>query len=308
MDHAVVDLLRAMERHGGFATTAELLDAFGRPTLRRTLRAGAVVRLARGRYALASHDDAAVLAFRHTAHAHLLSAALLWGWPVKNRPSQPQLVVPRGRKVPQDIGADVRWSERRDGLVSGRTSRVRTVLDCAEHLPLDEAVCVADSALREGKVSKEELEAAAMRLRPNVRHRVVKVLELADGRSANPFETTLRLIAQRVGGLEVIPQHEISDATGFVGRVDLADVGLRLVIEAEGYEFHGGRDAFVKDCRRYNRLVCAGWLVLRFTWEEVMFRPEEVEATIRSAVALRRRAVERTVLSPVAGRPRSPAA
>ncbi len=40
------------------------------------------------------------------------------------------------------------------------TSKVRTVLDCATELPFDEALAVADSALRHGDVTREELDAA----------------------------------------------------------------------------------------------------------------------------------------------------
>jgi hypothetical protein len=44
------------------------------------------------------------------------------------------------------------------------------------------------------------------------------------------------------------------------------------------------------DCRRYDELVIAGWLVLRFAWEHVMFEPEWVRHTIQGAIALRRAA------------------
>jgi very-short-patch-repair endonuclease len=37
---------------------------------------------------------------------------------------------------------------------------------------------------------------------------------------------------------------------------------------------------------RYNALVVGGWTVLRFTWEQVMFSPQVVVATVRAALAL----------------------
>jgi very-short-patch-repair endonuclease len=37
---------------------------------------------------------------------------------------------------------------------------------------------------------------------------------------------------------------------------------------------------------RYNALVTAGWTVLRFTWEQVMFSPDVVVRTVRAAMAL----------------------
>ena len=58
-------------------------------------------------------------------------------------------------------------------------------------------------------------------------------------------------------------------------------------MEADSFEFHAARKGFDRDCRRYNALVVRGWLVLRFTWEQVMFEPGLVASTVRALVALR---------------------
>ncbi|KRC87519.1 hypothetical protein ASE25_17500 [Terrabacter sp. Root85] len=68
----------------------------------------------------------------------------------------------------------------------------------------------------------------------------------------------------------------------------LADEDLRIVLEADSHEFHSERKAFDRDCRRYNGLVTRDWLVLRFTWEQVMFEPDVVRRAIEDVVALRR--------------------
>ena len=90
-----------------------------------------------------------------------------------------------------------------------------------------------------------------------------------------------------VPGLRPTPQVRIDDAAGFVGRVDLADKRLRVVLEGESLEFHGERELFDRDCHRYSRLVADGWLVLRFSWTQVMTRPAWVRAVIARAVAHR---------------------
>ena len=51
------------------------------------------------------------------------------------------------------------------------------------------------------------------------------------------------------------------------------------------YRPAGGRRDFRLDCRRYNELVCAGWLVLRFTWEDVL--SGSAGATVTRACSLR---------------------
>ncbi len=69
-------------------------------------------------------------------------------------------------------------------------------------------------------------------------------------------------------------------------RPDLVDDRLRIVLEADSFEWHGGRSALARDARRYNTLVVDGWLVLRFAWEDVMHDPRYVRAVLVAATAL----------------------
>ncbi len=69
-------------------------------------------------------------------------------------------------------------------------------------------------------------------------------------------------------------------------RPDLVDDDLGVAIEADSFEWHGGRAALSKDARRYNLLVVGGWLVLRFSWEDVMFHPDYVREVLVAVVAL----------------------
>jgi len=45
--------------------------------------------------------------------------------------------------------------------------------------------------------------------------------------------------------------------------------------------------AFERDRERQNVLTLQGWLVLRFTWEQITQRPGEVLAAVLAAVAQR---------------------
>ena len=71
----------------------------------------------------------------------------------------------------------------------------------------------------------------------------------------------------------------------FVGIVDLAHRRLRIVIECDGFETHGTLDAMTQDCIRHTRLVAAGWRPLRFTWYQVMHRPDWVLTQVRDTIA-----------------------
>ena len=107
------------------------------------------------------------------------------------------------------------------------------------------------------------------------------MVEAADGRAANPFESVLRGIAKQVPGLEVEPQQWVGD----VGRADLMDRRLGLVIEAESFEFHADSASFARDVRRYTLFVRNGFIVVRFTWKDVMFDPDYVRAVLTDLVA-----------------------
>lgn len=75
-----------------------------------------------------------------------------------------------------------------------------------------------------------------------------------------------------------ICQYEVRVGERLLGRVDFAYPAQRVAIEVDGYESHSSLDAFRRDRVRQNDLVEAGWLVLRFTWDEVTERPERVAA------------------------------
>jgi very-short-patch-repair endonuclease len=81
-------------------------------------------------------------------------------------------------------------------------------------------------------------------------------------------------------GLGVVPQHPVS-LPSMVVHPDLVDVGRRLALEADSWEFHTGREAHERDCWRYTSLVLAGWTVLRFTWRQVMHDPDWVRVCLR---------------------------
>jgi very-short-patch-repair endonuclease len=71
-----------------------------------------------------------------------------------------------------------------------------------------------------------------------------------------------------------------------VGRykIDFAYPSLMLAIEVDGYGPHSSRRAFQIDRDRQNELVARGWTVLRFTWADVVKRPDHVARLIREGI------------------------
>ena len=60
-----------------------------------------------------------------------------------------------------------------------------------------------------------------------------------------------------------------------------------VVLEADSFEWHGGRADLKRDARRYNAFIVHGWLVLRFAWEDVMFDAAYVRDVLTALVARR---------------------
>lgn len=271
---------------GGVATRAELLERITRADLTRAVKAGTVIRHARGRYALASVDEAAATAHRLAGTLCLTSAALHHGWAVKTTPEIPHLVITRGRRLAADqlgVASFHRMRLSNDDTAGIATTKEATLRHCLRTLPEDEALAIADSALRDGE--EATLRRVAASARGAGAARVRRLAGLADGRAANPFESVGRWLALQVEGLTVEPQRLITSITPWA-KPDLVDEDLGIVIECDSFEWHGDRAALRKDCRRYDQLVVDGWIVLRFAWEDVMFDADFVLRIMRGAVAL----------------------
>jgi hypothetical protein len=68
-----------------------------------------------------------------------------------------------------------------------------------------------------------------------------------------------------------------------VGRVDCTWTEARLVVELDGQRYHGTPAARNRDRKRDNRLVAAGWRVIRFTWDDLRDHPDDVVALAAAA-------------------------
>lgn len=259
----------ALQRFGGMASQGQLLRLTSRRRLRAAARRGDVVKVSRRRYVLPTAADAQRAAAELTGTVCLRSAAAHHGWAMKEQPPRPEVAISPRRHVDASRRTSVRvlWMPvAADDLASGVTGPLKTVIDCARHLPFDEALAIADSALRAGDVTRAELD--AVRVLGAGAAAVRRALRHADGRAANPFESVLRALCIDAG-LEVEPQSAIDLGTGTV-HPDLVAVERRAVLEADSWTFHATRAAHARDCARYNLLVIHGWAVYRFTWEQVM--------------------------------------
>lgn len=273
----------ALERLGGVASTQALLRLTNRRQIRRALRQRSITQVARGRYALPTAHAARSAAVALSGVVCLRSAAAHHGWELKAQPELPEVAInPRRHLAPERrAGVRVAWMNVAvDDVVAGVTTPLKTVLDCARHLPFDEALAIADSALRSGLVTRAEMDATTVRGAGAAAVR--RVLAHADARAANPFESVLRALCIEEG-VDVVAQQAVELPTGTV-HPDLVCRIRRLVLEADSWSFHATRTAHKRDCVRYNLLTIHGWRVLRFTWEQVMHEQAYVRWVLRLIV------------------------
>lgn len=276
-----------LRRLGGLGTRAQLVGIVGRRDVDAALASGRVVAVARGRYALPTLEADLRTAHQLSGVLSYTSAALQHGWAVLRMPEGPHVTVPRGRNVDRDRARGVtlhRGLLHPDDVSGTVTSQARTAADCLKGLPFDEALAVADSVLRAGR-SPQWLRAVTEQVRGPGAVQARRVAREASEAAANPFESGLRAISLGVVGLRVRPQVPLhSDAGVFLGRPDLVDTDLKIVAEADSFAWHGSRSALVRDARRYNAMAVHGWLVLRFTWEDVVLKPHGVREVLEHAV------------------------
>lgn len=261
----VTDVLRA---YGGSLRWRVLRRLVSRSAVTRALAEGSVVR-DRGVYALPDAPEARRLAQQYGGAASHTSAARHWGLALPT--DGPQHVTIRRRAKRTRPGVSLHYRELRpDEVRHGVTTPLRTVLDCARDLPLRVALAVGDSALRQGLVSAEDLARSAHQLRGPGSRRARQVVAWLDARAANAFESAMRAILLEGGLLGFVPQVVVWHGGRFLGRVDLAHLAHRVIVECDSFRWHGDRAALARDARRYVEFVAHGWRVLRFAWEHVI--------------------------------------
>src|SRR5438445_6365656 len=104
--------------------------------------------------------------------------------------------------------------------------------------------------------------------------RLRRAMNLAEPATESPMETRLRLLLVLAGLPRPQVQVPLHDDKGqFIGRPDLYYPAQRLALEYDG-AIH--RDTMTADHRRQNRLINAGYRLLRFTAADVLSNPDSL--------------------------------
>lgn len=174
------------------------------------------------------------------------------------------------------------------------TTAERTVVDLARWVSFRGGVVVADSAMRHG-VSRESIDRVLHDCTrwPGIR-KARSVVAFADGRAATPLESVSRVAFHDM----LLPPPELQAVLVRDDRgapktiVDFYWDEYRVVGEADGllkYDDEAERRSLRAEKLRQEELESLGYIVVRWTWDDIWRRPEWVAMRLRRAFESRRR-------------------
>lgn len=268
-------------------STRHLHDhGLGRRDIRHAVDAGMLVRLRRGWYATADTHPSVAAATRVGGRLTCLEVLKVHGAWILPEPAL-HVRVSSGIAVRPHRGVRIHWSpERLTPGLDGIEEALDSAMGCGD---LRSLVVAIDSLANHRLIPRARLRAL---LHATARGR--RVLALHDPAAESGIETLVRLALRR---------HRIRARSQVtipgVGRVGFL-IGDRLVIEADGFEWHGSREAFERDRDRDRELVRRGFVVIRLSYARVMGDLDGAMLAVLDVVRRRDhrwRAVHRTQLS-----------
>jgi predicted transcriptional regulator of viral defense system len=296
-----IDLDHLARRQAGVVARRQLLAVgWSSSRLHRAVARGRLVQVVRGVYRVAgapwsraAAQHAAILMAGDGAVLARWSAAELHGIAEPKR-GPVEVLAPHPRKSPEGSGwllrlkctrslPDHEQSER-SGLPA--TSGARTLLDLADVASTSRLTELVAAGVRVRACTLQKMR-DIIEAHPNAhgRGRLRHVLDvLADdgSRARSDVEVTALQSLLDAGLPRPVVAHRVVDEQGrFIAEVDLAYPQLRLAIEIDGFRWHSSPERKRRDEQRQNRLVLAGWTVLRFSASEVLARPERLVSAVR---------------------------
>src|SRR3954453_987033 len=224
-----------------------------------------------GRHAVLSHPPAAGLwEIRRTASGRVHITV------PRSRPGSPGLVFHRVRSLHTEDVAEI------DGIPV--TSLPRTLLDCAEVLPLWQVIRMIEEAERRQVFDLRAVE--QLLARSHGRHGV-KPLRTALGElNGEPVRINSDWERDFLDFCDAydIPRPELNVIVeGY--EVDALWRDRKLIVELDSWGHHRHRRAFEDDRRKYGVLQLADHIVLPITWRRLEQEPDEVAEMIKLRVA-----------------------
>ena len=294
-------LLAVVAAHAGIATRQQLLVGADAATVDAGVRRGWVRRVHPHVYVAGSTtptDDVRLrAALRYAgAGAALSHLSALWWYDVRQPGPVVHLTVDHRRRL---AGSPTLVVHRQRGFrtdpphcrtVRGAlvTSPARAVVDSWPLLPVRDRRPVALDLVRRGSCTPADLD-EALRARPNIAgHEELR-------RTVDLLVDGVRSELEALGVLAVFRHPDLPPSEG-QRRVEVA--GHRfyldrcwpealLAVELDGAQHHTSPEDRQRDLERDRLLAAAGWLVLRFTYADVVRDPEGVRRQVLAVYRVR---------------------
>jgi hypothetical protein len=211
------------------------------------------------------------------------------------RLAPPYHVVTTRRRNVRRIGVVVHTSEHLMPLdresVAGNpvTAPARTLIDLSAIAPREALSAALDGALRDGLISEEFLHGRIMALRGKGRYGIPTLLGVIEGVEITSgahswLERELMRMLAAAGAPMPLPQQVLGRRGDRLIRVDFRFPGTSVVVEVLGYRWHRTGAQLRIDAERTTRLALNGYIVLQFTYSDVVERPGYVVQLILEAL------------------------
>lgn len=291
---------QVLRSHGGVATRRQLLTAVPSTVIDGQLGRGQLQRVYPHVYAArrtpATGDDVLRAALLHVGDESALShvtALHVWQLAPLDHPVHVTIDQRRRRAGTQGLVVHRRNSFRTSDhctLVRGLlvTHLGRSVIDAWPQLAPGDRRPLLLGIVRRGLTTTKELR-SALAERPNVGgHRaLVQAIELAEDGCESELEALgvlgvfrHRSLPPSVGQLKLeVGQRKV--------RLDRAWPEVKLAVELDGARFHTSPDDRRRDLVKDAALAGLGWIVLRFTYADVLRDPDGVRARVLAVYRVR---------------------
>ncbi len=302
-------LARITASNAGIITVAALRDAgISSNVTSRMVRRGLITREFRGIYRLGFQPPCELERWRLAcaATAGCLShgsAARYWGY-LDLPAAEVHVTVRRRRRAPTAEWLLVHSTTAPPPTVSAAgltvTNVLRTAIDLAgqlgnqDHLTGFVDHCIAKRLMTTARLERYVRSHGVHVEGVGLLRRLL--LESADTDSRAEAELVRLLVGNGIA--RPATRYVIRRDGHFVARVDLAWPAGRLALELDGYCYHSDHGSFVQDRERGNRLVAAGWTLLRTTPSSMRQDPAGLCEAVRTALSRSRVPERRPAAAP----------
>lgn len=172
------------------------------------------------------------------------------------------------------------------------TTVERTICDLAAFVGIAKLTWLIEWVIKEGIADRASIQACARSLnrqgRPGTVKRRTALANLLDDEPLNltELEKLFLSLAALLGIAGLDAQFQPPWYNGRTGIVDFAIPHLKIIIEVDGRRWHSLTQDQRRDRERDRTARSNGWLILRYGWDELHHRSDEVAADLLAAIEL----------------------